>query len=99
MASAFDQLSIAANRHLFRVHGDIVEIDNLPGTAIVVPDSDLALGGGVQLYNGAHLTFIAAEFPNVVVNSEVQYDNTYYVIVELDDVDSSGVRKARMAKK
>lgn len=97
MPSAFDIACAKANAPIFRVFADAVEIDGEAGNAIVLPDTDLSLGGGVQLYNGAHLMFLATDFPDAAVNSEVAYGEVSYIITELDDIDSAGVRKARMA--
>jgi hypothetical protein len=97
--SAFDRACRLANTQFFGVMADPVEIDGEPGTAVVVPESDMAIGGGVQLYNGAHLVLKQADFPTVEVNSEVLHGDVEYVILELDDVDASGVRTGRMARK
>lgn len=98
MTSTFDQLASQAHDHLDRVFGDAVSIDGESGRAIVRPESDMLLGGGVQLVNGAHLMFRAGDFPDVALKSEVTHGENEYVITELDDVDSSGIRKARMAR-
>lgn len=97
--SAFDRACRLANTQFFNVMADPVEIDGVTGTACVVPESNMGIGGGVQLYNGAHLVFRQDDFPAVAVNSEVLHGDIEYIILELDDVDSSGVRAARMAKK
>jgi hypothetical protein len=98
MTSAFDAACRTANAPLLRVFADTVEIDGVTGVAVVMPDTDLALGGGVQLINGANLLLKADDWPDVAVNSEVTHNGTDYVITELDDVDSAGMRKARMAR-
>jgi hypothetical protein len=87
-----------ANTPLLRVFSDAVVIDGVTGVAVVMPDTDLALGGGVQLINGANLLLRAEDWPDVDVNSEVTHSSADYVITELDDVDSAGMRKARMAR-
>ena len=97
--SAFDRACRLANTHLFRVMGDPVEIDGVSGTAVVVPESNMPIGGGVNLFNGAHLVFKQSEFSAIAINSEVLHGDIQYVILELDDVDSSDVRTARMARK
>lgn len=98
MTSAFDAACRVANTPLMRVFADTIEIDGVSGSAVVMPDTDLALGGGVQLINGAHLLLKAEDWPDVAVNDEVTHGGVEYVITELDDVDSAGMRKARMAK-
>jgi hypothetical protein len=98
MTSAFDAACRVANTPLLRVFADTVEIDGVSGVAVVMLDTDLALGGGVQLINGAHLLLKAEDWTEVTVNSEVTHGTTEYVITELDDVDSAGMRKARMAR-
>jgi hypothetical protein len=97
--SAFDRACRLANTQFFGVMADPVEIDGDAGTAVVVPESNMVIGGGVQLYNGAHLVLKQSQFPGIAVNSEVLHEDIEYVILELDDVDSSGVRMARMARK
>jgi hypothetical protein len=98
MPSLFDQLCATANTALLGVFGDAVTIDGVAGYAVVMPDTDLSMGGGVQLINGARLMLCQADFPAVTVNSEVTYAGSEFIITELDDVDSAGVRQARMAR-
>ena len=98
MTSAFDAACRTANAPLLRVFADAVEIDGTTGVAVVMPDTDLALGGGVQLINGAHLLLKDEDWPDVAVNDAVTHNGASYVITELDDVDSAGMRKARMAR-
>jgi hypothetical protein len=79
------------------VFGSAVSIDSVDGTAIVTPQDDMMLGNTVQMVNGAHLMFRAADFPAIEVRSEVTVGDTEYTVLEIDDVDSAGIRKARMA--
>jgi hypothetical protein len=97
MASAFDQLASQAHRSLDRVFGSAVSIDDVAGSAIVTPQDDMMLGNTVQMVNGAHLMFRAADFPAIEVRSAVTVGDTEYTVIEIDDVDSAGIRKARMA--
>ena len=97
MTSAFDQLASLAHGSLERVFGSAVSIDGVDGTAIVTPQDDMMLGNTVQMVNGAHLMFRAADFPDMEVRSEVTVGDTEYTVIEIDDVDSAGIRKARMA--
>ena len=97
MTSAFDQLASLAHGSLERVFGSAVTIDGVDGTAIVTPQDDMMLGNTVQMVNGAHLMFRAADFPDMEVRSEVTVGDTEYTVIEIDDVDSAGIRKARMA--
>lgn len=97
MTSVFDQLCATANGPLFHVFGDAVSVDGVAGVAVVTPDSDIALGGGTQLINGAHLTIRAADFPDITYHSEVEHGTTTYVVMEMDDIDAAGVRTLRMA--
>lgn len=99
MTSAFDRLAAQAHGAIESIFGDAVDIDGIAGTAILIPDTNLALGGGVQLYNGAHLTIRSADFPDITVNSEVTHGDDEYILMELDDVDSAGIRKARLARR
>jgi hypothetical protein len=98
MTSAFDAACRTANAPLLRVFADAVEIDGTTGVAVVMPDTDLSLGGGVQLINGANLLLKDEDWPDVAVNDAVTHNGASYVITELDDVDSAGMRKARMAR-
>jgi hypothetical protein len=97
--SAFDIACRAANNHLFKVMADPVVIGGVSGTACVVPESNMALGDAVHLYNGAHLIFKQDDFPSIAVNAEVVQGAIHFIVMELDDVDSSGVRTGRMARK
>lgn len=97
MASAFDQLAAKAHLALEATFGSDITMDGVDGTAIVIPQDDLMLGNTVEMVNGAHLMFRAADFPDAVVRAEVLHGDTEYLIVEIDDVDSAGIRKARMA--
>jgi hypothetical protein len=97
VTSAFDQLASLAHGSLERVFGSAVSIDGVDGTAIVTPQDDMMLGNTVQMVNGAHLMFRAADFPDMEVRSEVTVGDTEYTVIEIDDVDSAGIRKARMA--
>ena len=97
MTSAFDQLASQAHGSLDRVFGSAVTIDGVDGTAIVTPQDDMMLGNTVQMVNGAHLMFRAADFPAIEVRSAVTVGDTEYTVIEIDDVDSAGIRKARMA--
>jgi len=97
VTSAFDQLASLAHGSLERVFGSAVSIDSVDGTAIVTPQDDMMLGNTVQMVNGAHLMFRAADFPDMEVRSEVTVGDTEYTVIEIDDVDSAGIRKARMA--
>jgi hypothetical protein len=97
VTSAFDQLASLAHGSLDRVFGSAVSIDDVDGTAIVTPQDDMMLGNTVQMVNGAHLMFRAADFPAIEVRSAVTVGDTEYTVIEIDDVDSAGIRKARMA--
>jgi hypothetical protein len=97
VTSAFDQLASLAHGSLERVFGSAVTIDGVEGIAIVTPQDDMMLGNTVQMVNGAHLMFRAADFPDIEVRSEVTVGDTEYTVIEIDDVDSAGIRKARMA--
>jgi len=97
--SAFDKACRLANTGLFNVMADPVEVDGVSGAACVVPESNMPIGGGVQLFNGAHLVFRQNDFSAIAINSEVLHGDIEYIILELDDVDSSGVRAGRMARK
>ena len=97
MTSAFDQLASLAHGSLNRVFGSAVSIDDVEGTAIVTPQDDMMLGNTVQMVNGAHLMFRAADFPEIEVRSSVTVGEIEYTVIEIDDVDSAGIRKARMA--
>ncbi len=81
MTSAFDQLASQAHRSLDRVFGSAVSIDDVEGTAIVTPQDDMMLGNTVQ----------------IEVRSAVTVGEIEYTVIEIDDVDSAGIRKARMA--
>jgi hypothetical protein len=98
MTSAFDSACRTANVPLMRVFADSVKIDGVSGMAVVMPDTELMLGGGVQLINGAHLLIRAEDFPDIEVNAEVVHGENEYLVKELDDIDSAGMRKARMAR-
>jgi hypothetical protein len=81
VTSAFDQLASQAHRSLDRVFGSAVSIDDVEGTAIVTPQDDMMLGNTVQ----------------IEVRSAVTVGEIEYTVIEIDDVDSAGIRKARMA--
>lgn len=97
MTSVFDQLASRAHNALQQTFGTTVSIGGVEGTAIVIPQDDMMLGNTVEMINGAHLMFRDADFPAVAVRSLVAHGGTQYRIIELDDVDSAGIRKARMA--
>ena len=97
MPSPFDILARQAHTALEGVFGTAVVIDGVDGVAIVTPQDDMMLGSGVEMVGGAHLMFRADDFLDVVVRAEVLVDDTEYTIVEIDDVDSAGIRRARMA--
>jgi len=97
MPSPFDTLTNQAHSSLERVFGQPVSIDEVEGVAIVTPQDDMMLGGGVEMIGGAHLMFRAADFPNASVRDGVTVGDVSYTIIEIDDVDSAGIRKARMA--
>ena len=97
MTSVFDTLASQAHDSLESVFGTLVSIDGTSGTAIVRPQDDMMLGGGVELVGGAHMMFRDADFPGVSVRDGVTVGEASYTIIELDDVDSAGIRKARMA--
>jgi hypothetical protein len=71
MTSAFDQLASQAHGSLDRVFGSAVSIDDVEGTAIVTPQDDMMLGNTVQMVNGAHRIFRAADFHYIEVLSSV----------------------------
>jgi len=97
MASAFDQLCVMANGPIFSIFGDLVTVDGVDGSAVVMPETDIALGGGTQLINGAHLMIRVVDFPGITYHSEVVHGGVTYRVMEMDDIDSSGVRRMRMA--
>ena len=97
MSSPFDILANQAHASLESVFGQPVSIDEFSGVAIVTPQDDMMLGGGVEMIGGAHLMFRAADFPSVAVRDGVTVGEASYTIIELDDVDSAGIRHARMA--
>ena len=96
--SRFDAMLAVATKAQQSLHGDPVVVDGVSGVAIVTPDSNMELGGGIQLYNGAHIVVDASDYPNIGVNSVVVWANTSYIVTELDDVDLAGLRNGRMAK-
>lgn len=98
MTSVFDQLTRIAHSALEGVYGDAIDVDGVVGVGVVIPDTNLMLGGGVQLVDGARLLVRVDDFPNLALNSEVTHADVDYIVVELDDTDSAGVRRARMAK-
>ena len=98
MPSPFDILARQAHTSLESVFGTAVVIDGVDGVAIVTPQDDMMLGGGVEMVGGAHLMFRADDFLDVAVRAEVLVDDAEYTIVEIDDVDSAGIRHARMAR-
>jgi len=97
VASAFDQLASRAHVALQQTFGSDITMDGVDGTAIVIPQDDMMLGNTVQMVNGAHLMFRAADFPDAAVRSSVTHGDTEYTLIEIDDMDSAGIRKARMA--
>jgi hypothetical protein len=97
VTSAFDQLASRAHVALQQTFGSAITMDGVDGTAIVTPQDDMMLGNTVQMVNGAHLMFRAADFPAIEVRSAVTVGDTEYTVIEIDDVDSAGIRKARMA--
>lgn len=97
MTSVFGTLARQAHTSLEAVFGTAVVIDGVDGVAIVTPQDDMMLGSGVEVVGGAHLMFRADDFQDLVVRSEVLVGDTEYTIVEIDDVDSAGIRHARMA--
>jgi hypothetical protein len=80
------------------VFADTVDIDGVIGKAIIRPEDDLMLGGGVEMIGGAHLSYLEADFPDAAVHQTVTYDGIEYQIVEIDDADMIGLRKARLAR-
>lgn len=97
MASAFAQLASQAHTSLEGVFGDVVSIDGISGVAIVTPQDDMMLAGGVEMIGGAHLLFREADFPDVAVQQDVVHGDKEYLLIELDDVDTAGIRHARLA--
>lgn len=97
MSSLFDGYASVASQHMFRVFGDTIEIDGVPGVGVVLPETNLMTDAGISLINGAHLTVMAEDFPNLAYHSVVTYNGTEYMVLELDDVDFAGMRKMRMA--
>ena len=97
MTSVFDTLARQAHTSLEAVFGTAVVIDGVDGVAIVTPQDDMMLGSGIELIGGAHMMFRDADFPGVSVRDGVTVGEASYTIIELDDVDSAGIRKARMA--
>lgn len=97
--SAYAALAEHANQMVLAVHGDAITIDATDGIGVVTPDTDMAIGGGVQLINGAYLVIRASDFPAMAVNSSVLHGDVEYIVMELDAVDGGGMRRARMARK
>lgn len=96
--SAFDGMLDVATTVQKSLFGDPVTVDGVAGVAIVTPDSNMELGGGIQLYNGAHLVVDASDYPNIAVNSVVVWRTSTYVVTELDDVNLAGLRNGRLVK-
>ena len=96
--SQFDAALAVATEAQKSLFGDPVTIDGVLGVAIVTPDSNMELGGGIQLYNGAHIVVDDSDYPNIAVNSVVSWRNTSFIVTELDDVNLAGLRNGRMAK-
>lgn len=97
MPSYFDQMANRAHGALEAVFGQTVSIDGFEGVAVVTPQDDMMLAGGVEMVGGAHLLFRVADFPDIDVRSAVTVGTTEYTVIELDDADSAGIRHARMA--
>lgn len=95
--SRFAAMAAHASASVLAVYGDDLAIGSTAGVGVVIPDSELAIGGGVQLINGAHLMIRAADFPGIAVHSTVTAGGDAYVVMELDDIDVGGWRRARMA--
>lgn len=95
--SAFAQLASQAHSVLEGVFGDVVSIDGIPGVAIVTPQDDMMLANGIEMVGGAHLLFRDADFPDAAVQQDVVHGDKEYTLIELDDVDTAGIRHARLA--
>lgn len=95
--SQFDALARTAGNTLFGVMGDPIVIAGQTGVGVVTPDANLAIGGGVQILMGAHLVIKHADFPYLAINDPVDWNGQYFIVLELDSVDGSGMRTARMA--
>jgi hypothetical protein len=98
MPSAFADMVSTAHTAIESVFADTVTIGTTTGLAIVRPEDDLMLGGGVEMIGGAHLSYLEADFPNVQVHDTVTHGTISYQIVEIDDADLIGLRKARLAR-
>lgn len=96
--SLFDSAVTVATETEFLVFADTVTIDGVSGRGIITPNTDLSLGGGVNLINGARICVLAIEFPAIVVNSNVIHGANSYIVAELDDVDPYGWRRALIVR-
>lgn len=98
MPSAFAAMVSTAHTAIESVFADTVDIDGVIGKAIIRPEDDLMLGGGVEMIGGAHLSYLETDFPDAAVHQTVTHDGIEYQIVEIDDADMIGLRKARLAR-
>lgn len=96
--SAFDSAVIVATEVEFAVFADDITVDTVSGRGIVTPNTDLSMGGGINLYNGARLCVLDIEFPAIAVNSNVIHGSNSYIVAELDDVDPFGWRRALIVR-
>lgn len=96
--SAFDSAVTVATEVEFSVFADAITVDGVSGRGIITPNTDLSLGGGVNLYNGARLCVLDVEFPTIAVNANVIHGSNSYIIAELDDVDPFGWRRALIVR-
>ena len=99
MPSAFANMVSTAHGPIESVFADdTVIIGTTTGKAIVMPEDDLMLGGGVEMIGGAHLSYLDADFPDAKVHDIVTHGDIDYQIVEIDDANLIGLRKARLAR-
>lgn len=95
----FASAKLAATSGIFEIFAEPISVDGLPGTGVVYLDTNLTLGGSIQVVNGAHLLVRAVDFPDIVQNNEVEYDDITYIICDpVDDIDEAGCRRARMVR-
>lgn len=84
MPNAFDTAIAAANPVFMAHFADVIQVDGLNSRGIVSPDPELMLAHSVDIINGARLSVLAADHPDLAVGSSVMHGLIEYKVAELD---------------
>lgn len=89
----FATATAAASAGFTAAMGEPITVGSTAGTGILAPAADLVIGGGIEVVNGARLSVLAADFPDLAQDDTVTRGAETWIVIDIDRaVDAGGWR-------